>query len=159
MFEKIPDVSTVWTEWFLSLKFAENGLISGTDPGLSLRGLPTLWELAPTPYLAKIFKTPTKLNETFDPLVCPPELFPFIKRTWIEWEDIFATVPSHHALLRSIRVFHKHTKLVILALLLILCYNTFAVSRGGSRIFPRGCANSQNCIYFSNFCRKLHENE
>ena len=30
---------------------------------------------------------------------------------------------------------------------------------GGSRIFPRGCANSQNCYYFSNFCWKLHENE
>ena len=30
---------------------------------------------------------------------------------------------------------------------------------GGSRIFPRGCANSQNCYYFSNFCQKLHENE
>ena len=24
---------------------------------------------------------------------------------------------------------------------------------------PGGCANSQNCYYFSNFCRKLHENE
>ena len=24
---------------------------------------------------------------------------------------------------------------------------------------PEGCANSQNCYYFSNFCRKLHENE
>ena len=33
------------------------------------------------------------------------------------------------------------------------------VHSGGSRIFPRGCANSQNCYYFSNFCRKLHENE
>ena len=31
---------------------------------------------------------------------------------------------------------------------------------GGSRIFPGGgCTNSQNCYYFSNFCRKLHENE
>ena len=30
---------------------------------------------------------------------------------------------------------------------------------GGSRIFPRGGANSQNCYYFSHFCRKLHENE
>ena len=29
----------------------------------------------------------------------------------------------------------------------------------GSRIFPRGGANSQNCYYFSHFCRKLHENE
>ena len=29
---------------------------------------------------------------------------------------------------------------------------------GGSRIFPGG-ANSQNCYYFSHFCRKLHENE
>ena len=26
-------------------------------------------------------------------------------------------------------------------------------------IFPRGCANSQNWYYFSNFCRKLHKNE
>ena len=25
--------------------------------------------------------------------------------------------------------------------------------------FPRGGANSQNCYYFSHFCRKLHENE
>ena len=25
--------------------------------------------------------------------------------------------------------------------------------------FPGGRANSQNCYYFSNFCRKLHENE
>ena len=24
---------------------------------------------------------------------------------------------------------------------------------------PGGCANFQNCYYFSNFCRKLHENE
>ena len=24
---------------------------------------------------------------------------------------------------------------------------------------PGGCANSQNCYYFSNFCQKLHENE
>ena len=24
---------------------------------------------------------------------------------------------------------------------------------------PGGCANSQNCYYFLNFCRKLHENE
>ena len=31
---------------------------------------------------------------------------------------------------------------------------------GGSRIFPQGgCANSQKCYYFSNICRKLHENE
>ena len=31
---------------------------------------------------------------------------------------------------------------------------------GGSRIFPRGGgANSQNCYYFSHFCRKLHKNE
>ena len=30
---------------------------------------------------------------------------------------------------------------------------------GGSRIFPRGGANSQKCYYFSIFCRKLHENE
>ena len=30
---------------------------------------------------------------------------------------------------------------------------------GGSRIFPRGGTNSQNCYYFSHFCRKLHENE
>ena len=26
---------------------------------------------------------------------------------------------------------------------------------GGSRIFPRGCANSQNCYYFSNFLPKI----
>ena len=32
-------------------------------------------------------------------------------------------------------------------------------SSGGSRIFPRGGANSQKCYYFSIFCRKLHENE
>ena len=25
--------------------------------------------------------------------------------------------------------------------------------------FPQGGANSQNCYYFSHFCRKLHENE
>ena len=30
---------------------------------------------------------------------------------------------------------------------------------GGSRIFPRGGANSPKCYYFSIFCRKLHENE
>ena len=30
---------------------------------------------------------------------------------------------------------------------------------GGSRISPGGGANSQNCYYFSHFCRKLHENE
>ena len=34
-----------------------------------------------------------------------------------------------------------------------------SVSSGGSRIFPRGGTNSQNCYYFSHFCRKLHENE
>ena len=34
----------------------------------------------------------------------------------------------------------------------------FNVYSGGSRISLRG-ANSQNCCYFSNFCRKLHENE
>ena len=34
-----------------------------------------------------------------------------------------------------------------------------SVASGGSRIFPRGGANSQNCYYFSHFCRKLHENE
>ena len=33
------------------------------------------------------------------------------------------------------------------------------VFSGGSRIFPGGGANSQNCYYFSHFCRKLHENE
>ena len=33
------------------------------------------------------------------------------------------------------------------------------VNSGGSRIFPRGGANSQKCYYFSIFCRKLHENE
>ena len=33
------------------------------------------------------------------------------------------------------------------------------ICSGGSRIFPRGGANSQNCYYFSHFCRKLHENE
>ena len=32
-------------------------------------------------------------------------------------------------------------------------------SSGGSRIFPRGGANSQKYYYFSIFCRKLHENE
>ena len=33
------------------------------------------------------------------------------------------------------------------------------LTSGRSRIFPRGGANSQNCYYFSHFCRKLHENE
>ena len=33
------------------------------------------------------------------------------------------------------------------------------VNSGGSRIFLRGCANSQKCDYFATFCRKLHENE
>ena len=41
---------------------------------------------------------------------------------------------------------------------LISCLTTTVLS-GGSRIFPRGGANSQNCYYFSHFCRKLHENE
>ena len=35
----------------------------------------------------------------------------------------------------------------------------FTVNSGGSRIFPRGGANSQKCYYFSIFCRKLHESE
>ena len=30
---------------------------------------------------------------------------------------------------------------------------------GGSRIFPKGCANSQIGIILPIFCRKLHENE
>ena len=30
---------------------------------------------------------------------------------------------------------------------------------GGSRIFPRGCADSQIGIILHIFCRKLHENE
>ena len=39
-------------------------------------------------------------------------------------------------------------------------YNHYgAQCSGGSRIFPRGGANSQKCYYFSIFCRKLHENE
>ena len=33
------------------------------------------------------------------------------------------------------------------------------LNSGGSRIFPGGGANSQNCYYFLHFCRKLHENE
>ena len=37
--------------------------------------------------------------------------------------------------------------------------NLMCISSGGSRISPRGCANSQNCYYFSNFCQKLQENE
>ena len=37
-------------------------------------------------------------------------------------------------------------------------HETMVIS-GGSRIFPRGGANSQKCYYFSIFCRKLHENE
>ena len=37
--------------------------------------------------------------------------------------------------------------------------NASWVISGGSRIFPRGGANSQKCYYFSIFCRKLHENE
>ena len=36
---------------------------------------------------------------------------------------------------------------------------TYVDISGGSRIFPRGGANSQKCYYFSIFCRKLHENE
>ena len=34
---------------------------------------------------------------------------------------------------------------------------SFAVVDPG--FFPEGCANSQKSYYFSNFCRKLHENE
>ena len=37
--------------------------------------------------------------------------------------------------------------------------NGWSQFSGGSRIFPRGCANSQKYYYFSIFCRKLHENE
>ena len=37
--------------------------------------------------------------------------------------------------------------------------NIELICSGGSRIFPRGGANSQKCYYFSIFCRKLHENE
>ena len=37
--------------------------------------------------------------------------------------------------------------------------NSLSLISGGSRIFPRGGANSQKCYYFSIFCRKLHENE
>ena len=33
------------------------------------------------------------------------------------------------------------------------------VISGGSRIFPRGCTNSQIGIILQNFCRKLHESE
>ena len=49
---------------------------------------------------------------------------------------------------------YPHTRVVIETI-------TSNVKRRQWRIqdFPRGGANSQNCYYFSHFCRKLHENE
>ena len=43
----------------------------------------------------------------------------------------------------------------------LLRNNRFAhpLSVADPGFFPGGCANFQNCYYFSNFCRKLHENE
>ena len=42
---------------------------------------------------------------------------------------------------------------------LIKMWSRWSYSVADSGFSPGGCANSQNCYYFSTFCRKLHENE
>ena len=39
------------------------------------------------------------------------------------------------------------------------CHIFLHISVADPGFSPGGCANSQNCYYFSNFCQKLHENE
>ena len=41
----------------------------------------------------------------------------------------------------------------------VKCISLLEISVADPGFSPGGCANSQNCYYFSNFCRKLHENE